>query len=138
MKLPKIKIEKFYSAEPVIYTDGIRAKMDYRSGVRAKAILPEFGIVIKANCYDTPHNDRRYFKKLDEYDKKYFPELLKQTSEYSVHEYIAHSTKGVAKFESLVEYFRKKYNFNNFGIWQCGKRKDNGELICFDYGLEWY
>lgn len=136
MKLPKIEV-KYKGTRRSYYINDIKSKLVYSRGMRPKVFLPEYGIVIKFNHYlDYPHDDQYFYKLISRYDKRFFPKLIKQTEEYSIHELVPH--KRIRRCDDDLYYqaeeLKNKYGFEDFAELQIGKRLDNGKLVYFDYG----
>ena len=139
MNLPKIEVKlESRKRKYLINGEQVKTKSGGKLGCRPKVFLPELGIVIKFNARwkRHAHNDEEFYNKLSENDKQYFPKLICQTKDYTIHEYVPHVKAKVNSEEDwLAEHLAHKYGIGDYHIWQIGKRLDNGELVFFDYGF---
>ena len=136
MKLPKIEI-KYRGTRRSYYINDVKVKPNYRTGVRPKVFLPEYGIVIKFNHFcDYEHDDKAFYKNFSRHDRQYFPKLIKATDEYTIHEYVpARKVHYESKIYDKADDLRYKYGLRDFCAAQIGQRLDNGKLVYFDYGF---
>lgn len=136
MKLPKIEI-KYKGTRRSYYINDVKVKPNYRTGVRPKVFLPEYGIVIKFNHHnDYAHDDQSVYKSFSRHDKQYFPKLIKATDEYTIHEYVpAKKVRYDSTIYDKADDLRFKYRLRDFCNSQIGQRLDNGKLVYFDYGF---
>lgn len=122
-----------------VFINGERARLIYGRGVRPKVFRPDLGVVIKFNAKWYVHSDLNVYTRISKHDKRYFPKLIKETEDFSAHEYVdsyrcRDERKGTAYERCLALSY--KYGFSDFHYKQYSRRKSNGLPVYFDYGLE--
>lgn len=135
--LPKIEVVRT-GRKTTYLVNGEKKRPTYNSGIRPKLIMPELGIIIKFQHRFYKHYDHRVYKKISRYDRRFFPKVLADTDDYSVHEFVPHYKIKAWEHQAYIDAaykLKSKYDFHDFGYRQFGVRKDSGKLVYFDYGL---